>query len=425
MWELVGPERDAERKELTEGRTRFSRKLAVPGEYELSCTFFDSEDRELASAAWLIRSTDDPLAALGWEFDPAQAGEMVFIRGGEFTMGAPPGAGSDADAKPAHKVRVDDFWIGKYPVTALEFCEFLNDRGNPGYRYLHEDRFFLEHEVESYESWYEKGYYGRQRVDRKIAEARDYHAPVVQWPPRDELKEQHDFQFQEMTAFDNWAVPGGCNVVWDPFSEKYRPRGGLDFCPAHEVTWFGAVEYCRWLSERTGRRYRLPTEAEWEYAARGAAGRYQPWGATRAFGKGQLPWQAFRGVFGKQMGVYLNFDHINVGSFPHGDTPEGVADMVGYVLQWCSDVYSPNYYEVSPTDNPKGPAEPASESRPKRVLRGAGFGTGSWLMSKYVEVPAWARLRRKPREYAGIHQVGFRVVAEPDGGPAPGDQAEP
>ncbi len=204
-------------------------------------------------------------------------------------------------------------------------------------------------------------------------------------------------------------------MVWDPFLEKYRARGGLEFCPAHQVTWFGAVEYCKWLSERTGRRYRLPTEAEWEYAVRGPEGRYQPWGTARAFGKGKLPWTTVRGVFGKQMGVYLGFKHIAIGSFPHGDTPEGVADMVGYVIQWCSDIYSPDYYRRSPKDNPKGPtAEEVDAETPRRVVRGVGYGTGSWLKSNYVEVPAWARLSRKPRDYYGIKDVGFRVVAEPD-----------
>ena len=121
------------------------------------------------------------------------------------------------------------------------------------------------------------------------------------------------------------------------------------------VSWYEAEAYTRWLSEKTGERYRLPTEAEWEKAARGTDGRTYPWGNN------------------PPDGTLLNYNENTwgaspAGSYPAGASPYGALDMAGNAWEWVNDWYDRNYYSVSPGSNPQGPA-----TGEYRVLRG-----GSW-----------------------------------------------
>ena len=136
---------------------------------------------------------------------------------------------------PAHEVEVSDFYLGKYLVAVLRVLR-LPERvqGNPDQRYMFDDEYF-----------------------RTLA-MRDLRRP------RYAMREE---QLQAEAAKQQMLIR--CAIVRDPKTGLYGPRGNLGYCPVHCVTWVGAAEYCRWLSRRTGRPYRLPTEAEWEYAARG------------------------------------------------------------------------------------------------------------------------------------------------------------
>lgn len=130
--------------------------------------------------------------------------------------------------------------------------------------------------------------------------------------------------------------------------DHYMDSSRADF-PVVFTSWENADNYCQWANRR------LPTEAEWEKAARGTDGRIYPWG-------NQPPNPELLN-FNLQFG-----DLMKVGSFPQGASPYGVLDMAGNALEWVSDWYYDHYYEISPTENPTGPSE-----GDLRISRGGGF----------------------------------------------------
>ena len=155
--------------------------------------------------------------------------------------------------------------------------------------------------------------------------------------------------------------------------------------PVVAVSWFEAVEYCHWLSAMTGRRYRLPTEAEWERAARGGLeGKLFPWGDDPAQSR---PDYAKRWQNGPEpVGRYA----------PNG---YGLYDICDNVHEWCSDWYRADYYAVSPDRNPQGP-----ETGTRRASRG-----GSWRHHiKVCRCPARSSI---PPEFR-YADYGFRVARD-------------
>ena len=153
------------------------------------------------------------------------------------------------------------------------------------------------------------------------------------------------------------------------------------------VRWYEAVVYCKWLTAETGRLYRLPTEAEREKAARGTNGRIWPWGNTWDPNRCNNPHTIPR-------------ETTPVGRYsPGGDSPYGVADMVGNVREWCATKWVDSYrgYEQAEDNDPEGDA--------RRVLRGGVFFIND------SGVRCARRLRDSPVSCSS--DIGFRVVASP------------
>ena len=140
----------------------------------------------------------------------------------------------------------------------------------------------------------------------------------------------------------------------DHWEKGAIPAGKAEH-PVVNVSWEDAVAFCRWLSEATRRSFRLPSEAEWEKAARGADGRIYPWG-------NQAPDEK-RCNFGMKIG-----DTTPVGKYPDGASPCGALDMAGNVWEWTGSIFKP--YPYAPDDGREDPG-----SRAQRVLRGGSFGT--------------------------------------------------
>ena len=155
--------------------------------------------------------------------------------------------------------------------------------------------------------------------------------------------------------------------------------------PVVAVSWFEANEYCEWLKASTGRKYRLPTEAEWERAARGEMeGRMYPWGDAPPQ---SLPDYDKRWKTGPEpAGCYAR-------------NAFGLYDISENVHEWCSDWYQPDYYSVSPERNPRGP-----QSGTRRASRG-----GSWR--HHIKVSRCAARSSIPPEFQ-YADYGFRVACE-------------
>ncbi|ABK03108.1 protein of unknown function DUF323 [Arthrobacter sp. FB24] len=278
----------------------------------------------------------------------------VPIPAGAFSMGDAYGEGYPADGEvPVHRVRLDSFHIDATAVTNEMFAAFI---AASGYR--------TEAEL-----------YGSSAVFHLLLDA----------PKEDVLGLAAGAPWWVNVRGADWAHPGGRNTNWESL------RGH----PVVHVSHNDALAYCRWAGRR------LPTEAEWEYAARGGlGGRRYVWGNELLGSAGQHLcniWQGQFPVSNTSEDGYLGTAPVR--SFPPNGF--GLYEVSGNVWEWCSDWFDPAYYADSPEANPSGPEKGAS-----RVMRGGSYLCHSSYCSRYRVA---ARSSNTPESSSG--NCGFRTVA--------------
>lgn len=294
---------------------------------------------------------------------------MVWVPGGTFWMGGDDS--SMTDARPVHEVRVAGFWMDRTEVTNRQFARFVDATG-----YV----TLAERKPEAADV---------PGAPREMLVA----GSIIFSPPSGKVSLENPLSWWRYVPGANWRHPEG------PDSSI----NGRDDHPAVHIAWDDAAAYARWAGKR------LPTEAEWEYAARGGKGRTRfVWGEElRPGGK----WQAniWQGHFPDQnTGDDGHARTAPVASFPPNAL--GLCDMAGNVWEWCSDWYRPEY-QIQPRDNPTGPTssfDPNEPGVPKRVQRGGSFLCTDQYCTRYLP---GARGKGDPKSAAS--HVGFRCVRSP------------
>ncbi len=307
--------------------------------------------------------------------EPATApAGMVWIEGGEFWMGSD--EPEFPDARPWHQVQVDGFWMDRTEVTNAQFATFVKVTG---YVTVAERKPRAED-------------FPGAPPENLVA------GSVVFTPPDGPVPLDSHFRWWSYVEGANWRHPTG-------------PGGdleGKDQHPVVHIAYADALAYCQWAGKR------LPTEAEFEYAARGGLDRARyVWGEEFQPG-GRFMANTFQGHFPDTNTAEDGFvATAPVGSFlPNG---YGLVDMAGNVWEWTSDWYQPDYYTTlaatgAVARNPQGPAgsfDPSEPGVPKRVHRGGSFLCNDQYCSRYC--PGG---RGKGELETGTNHLGFRCVME-------------
>jgi formylglycine-generating enzyme required for sulfatase activity len=292
---------------------------------------------------------------------PGETPELVPIPVGRFRMGTSPEDAENlkaqkvepwGDESPHHPVFVSEFDIGKCPVTNAEFHAFVEAKG---------------YEKEQY--WSPNGWrwrMGTLEVDLSF------------------LSDEHTQDVYRRWLEGRPAEKRNQPFFWDD------PQRSAPNLPVVGVSWFEAEAYCKWLTAVTRQAFRLPTEAEWEKAARGKEGRLWPWGNEWDPNKCNSSEAKLGGA-------------TPVGTYPDGASPYGVLDMVGNVWEWCADWWDAEAYEKRKGEDVRDPTGPESGSA--RVVRG-----GAWSYDRR-SCRAACRSWREPAGFDDF--LGFRVVRAP------------
>ena len=343
--------------------------------------FVDSDDLVLMANQWLNGYNFEGFAVMAKQWlttDSNVPDVMAYIPDGEFEMGRHVGDGI-SDELPRHAVLVDAFFMSRYEITNQQYCDYLNDANSLG------------------------------------------QIKVVSGVVYASSDDPCDYPYCDTHSADTDS-----QIDFSDPNFSVREKGGRDMSddPMVEVSWYGAASYCNWKSGQEGYEscynlstwecdfskhgYRLPTEAEREYAARG--GEHSPyyrfgWGDTISHSQANYyadPCSYSYDVSPTE-GPHPNWDDgirpitSVVGSF--SPNAYGLYDMTGNVWEWCNDWYDDYYYYVSPYDNPEGPA-----SGDFRVMRGGGSNYDAY----YSRVAYRDLSRPVNRSFSG----GFRIVLD-------------
>ncbi|MEI6678301.1 MAG: SUMF1/EgtB/PvdO family nonheme iron enzyme [Mariniphaga sp.] len=286
--------------------------------------------------------------------------DMIAIPEGTFNMGSPNNEPlRKPDEGPVHKVKLSKFWMGKIEVSWNEYLAFFQATASQG------------------------------RTEGQVLKNKNVDAITGPTPP--------------------WGAP---DQGW-----------GKGTRPAITMSWRSANTYCEWLSKVTGKKYRLPTEAEWEYACRGNT-------TTPYFFDGDPKKFTSKGIFKKIFGpdttniashiVYM-VNSLSRTKDPSSvkENPFGLKNMTGNVAEFCSDYYAPDAYKTGGAEviNPKGP-----ESGQEHVIRGGSFKSDAKDVRSaardFTKTQAWLstdpQMPKSVWWYSDCIDNGFRVVCEAD-----------
>jgi len=311
----------------------------------------------------------------------AAPAEMVWIPGGEFTMG------SDADLarpeeKPAHRVRVGAFWMDEHEVTNAQFRKFVDATG---YHTTAERVPTAEDILKNVEPGTPP-----PRKEDLVAGSLVFHPTKTPVDTRD------------YSQWWSWT-PGAC---WNHPEGPDSTIDGRELHPVVQVSWDDAVAYAKWAGKR------LPTEAEWEFAARGGlVDKLYVWG-DEPLSKTKPQANIWQGQFPSHNTCLDGFERTApVKSFPPNGY--GLYDMSGNVWEWCSDWFDEELYakrsSVSLLVDPAGPDEPPGPAyTARRSQRGGSFLCSDEYCSRYR--PS-ARHGGSPD--TGMSHVGFRCIQSP------------
>ena len=334
-----------------------------------------SPDKSPSAASDQTKTTDETKAELAVKkvgFNSSE--QMAWIPGGTFAMGSDD---EKPDERPIHDVTVGGFWMDKTEVTNKQYAEFVTETK---YQTL------AEQKPDPLD-------FPNVPPDKLVPGA------VVFSPPPGNVPLNNHRAWWVWRQGADWKHPSGPEDSIE----------GKEDHPVVNVCWFDAEAYADWMTKRTGVKHRLPTEAEWEFAARGGLdGKKYIWGDSLMpeekcianFWQGRFPNQNTT-----EDGYRMS---APVGQFSANGY--GLYDMAGNVWEWCMDWYRADFYKESPKDNPQGPAtsyDPNEPNLAKRITRG-----GSYLCSELYCTGYRPAARMKTSPDTGLSHTGFRLVAE-------------